>query len=76
MKPKFMLAVGRGSACPTDAQRRDALAEWLTSKDNPFFAKSTANRVWSYFFGQAASSIRWTTSARPIRRAIRRCSMR
>ena len=29
-----------------------ALADWLTSKDNPFFAKSTANRVWSYFFGR------------------------
>ena len=27
-------------------------AEWLTAKDNPFFAKSTANRVWSYFFGR------------------------
>ena len=29
-----------------------ALAEWVTSKDNPFFAKSTVNRVWSYFFGR------------------------
>ena len=32
--------------------RRVALAEWLTSKDNPYFARSTANRFWSYFFGR------------------------
>ena len=32
--------------------RRDALAEWITSRDNPFFAKAIANRVWSYFFGK------------------------
>jgi hypothetical protein len=40
-----------GSAPAQDATRRLAYAEWLTSKDNPFFAKSTVNRVWSYFFG-------------------------
>jgi hypothetical protein len=28
---------------PTD--RREALADWITSKDNPFFAKSMANRI-------------------------------
>jgi hypothetical protein len=32
--------------------REAALADWLVSKDNPFFAKSYANRVWSYFFGR------------------------
>ena len=37
---------------PSDQRRRDALADWLTSKDNPFFAKSIVNRVWSYFFGR------------------------
>ena len=34
------------------ATRQDAFADWLTSKDNPLFAKSYANRVWSYFFGR------------------------
>jgi hypothetical protein len=29
-----------------------ALAEWIVSKDNPFFAKAIANRIWSYFFGK------------------------
>jgi hypothetical protein len=31
--------------------RQEALAHWLTSKDNPLFAKSFVNRTWSYFFG-------------------------
>ncbi|QJW96023.1 DUF1549 and DUF1553 domain-containing protein [Frigoriglobus tundricola] len=33
----------------TDA--RVALAEWVTAKDNPFFARSFANRVWAHYFG-------------------------
>jgi hypothetical protein len=54
MNPKFIVPAswsGTG-APPTDAQRRQAYAEWLTARDNPFFAKSTVNRVWSYFFGR------------------------
>jgi hypothetical protein len=54
MNPKFIVPAtwsGKG-APPTDAQRRQAYAEWLTASDNPFFAKSTVNRVWSYFFGR------------------------
>jgi len=35
-----------------EAGRRQALAEWLTSQHNPYFAKAIANRVWSYFFGR------------------------
>jgi hypothetical protein len=31
--------------------RREALAKWLTSAENPYFAKSIANRVWANFFG-------------------------
>ena len=30
---------------------REALATWLTSKENPYFAKAAVNRVWSQFFG-------------------------
>lgn len=30
---------------------RQVLAAWLTSPDNKYFARSTANRVWSQFFG-------------------------
>jgi hypothetical protein len=32
--------------------RTEAFGAWLTSKDNPLFARSYANRVWSYFFGR------------------------
>lgn len=32
--------------------RREALANWLTSRQNPFFAKSMANRIWSYLLGK------------------------
>lgn len=35
---------------PADADRREAYAEWLTAKNNPFFARSLTNRLWSYFF--------------------------
>jgi hypothetical protein len=31
--------------------RREHLAKWVTSKDNPYFAKSYVNRVWSYLLG-------------------------
>ena len=35
-----------------DDDRREPFVEWMTSKENPLFAKSMANRVWSYFFGR------------------------
>jgi hypothetical protein len=31
---------------------RPHLAEWLTAKDNPYFARATANRVWAHFFAR------------------------
>jgi hypothetical protein len=54
MTPQFMIALSSSSAAsvPDGPERRDALAEWLTSKDNPFFAKAMANRMWSYFMGK------------------------
>jgi WD40 repeat protein/mono/diheme cytochrome c family protein len=37
---------------PADkAPRRVELAAWLTSKDNPYFAKSYVNRLWGYLLG-------------------------
>jgi hypothetical protein len=56
VKPNFLIAATTASthpvSIPTNAARRDALADWLTSANNPFFAKATVNRVWSYFFGR------------------------
>jgi hypothetical protein len=51
VKPQFMLASG-AAAVPDGPERRDVLAKWLTSKDNPFFAKAIVNRMWSYFLGK------------------------
>jgi hypothetical protein len=50
--PEFLVASTSPVPIPSDARRRDALAEWLTSSENPFFAKAIANRIWSYFFGR------------------------
>jgi hypothetical protein len=36
----------------TNEGRRQLLAAWLTSKDNPYFSKAIVNRMWSYFFGR------------------------
>lgn len=32
--------------------RRQAFARWLTSPDNPFFARAAVNRVWAHLFGR------------------------
>jgi hypothetical protein len=34
------------------SDRRQILVEWLTSKDNPFFAKAIANRLWAHYLGR------------------------
>src|SRR6185369_1108162 len=31
--------------------RREQLAGWVASKDNPYFAKSYVNRLWAYLLG-------------------------
>ena len=50
MKPRYP---GIGDADVKDgADRRVALAKWLTSPENPFFAKSVANRVWFHLMGK------------------------
>lgn len=33
------------------ADRREALAAWLTSPDNPYFSRAIANRVWANYMG-------------------------
>ncbi len=43
---------GSAKDIAVEGDRRDSLVDWLTSRDNPLFAKSMANRVWSYFFGR------------------------
>jgi hypothetical protein len=40
-----------GTSTPS-AGRRQSLADWMTAPENPYFAKSMANRVFSYFLGK------------------------
>lgn len=55
VEPKFPYQFTSASAAvdQTDGAitRREKLAGWLTSKDNPYFAKSYVNRIWSYLLG-------------------------
>lgn len=36
---------------PEKATRREQLAAWMTSADNPYFARSYVNRLWGYLLG-------------------------
>ncbi len=56
MKPKALggpvFDDAAGSPDPNTADRRASLAAWLTGPENPFFAKSLANRVWYHLMGR------------------------
>jgi hypothetical protein len=43
---------GKDIALDNPADPRVALAEWITAKENPFFARNVANRYWGYLFGR------------------------
>jgi hypothetical protein len=48
--PKFL-----GGSIPTfraSEDRLDVLASWLTSAENPFFARAAVNRIWYHLFGR------------------------
>ena len=34
------------------SDRRRVLADWVTAPDNPFFARTIANRLWAHYFGR------------------------
>jgi hypothetical protein len=48
--PKFL--GGPVAEIPPGGERRVVLARWLTSKDNPFFARELANRTWYHLLGR------------------------
>lgn len=43
-----------GEAIQSDPSlsHREALADWLTSAENPYFARAMVNRLWAKFFGR------------------------
>jgi hypothetical protein len=49
MPPKFL-----GGDIPDvkGKDRREVMANWLASKENPYFARNLVNRVWSHFLGR------------------------
>ncbi len=48
--PRFL--GGAEPEIPAGTDRRQVLADWLTSKDNRWFAANVANRVWARLFGR------------------------
>ncbi len=46
--PRFL---GGDSPDLEATDHRQALADWILSKDNPYFAANLANRTWDHFFG-------------------------
>jgi hypothetical protein len=50
LKPRFL-----GAATPDfapEADRLQALADWIARPDNPFFARAQANRIWYHLLGR------------------------
>jgi hypothetical protein len=41
-----------GTDLSKDPNRREALARWITSRQNPWFAKAIVNRLWGAFLGR------------------------
>jgi hypothetical protein len=39
-------------ALPADADRLQALADWVANPDNPFFARAQVNRIWYHLTGR------------------------
>src|SRR5262249_47280625 len=50
MAPKFM--GGAVPQIPPGVDRRQVLADWVASPDNPFFATSLVNRIWYHLNGR------------------------
>jgi hypothetical protein len=58
---------GEPLAFEATADRRLAVAQWLTSAENPYFTRAIVNRVWANFFGvglvEAVDDLRATNPA-------------
>ncbi len=48
-RPKFP---GGPELGPEEADRRGTFAAWVTSPQNPYFARASANRIWFHLFGR------------------------
>ncbi|MEX0979310.1 MAG: DUF1549 domain-containing protein [Pirellulales bacterium] len=52
MKPVFFLSGQKLETGTSDAERREKIAEWITDRDNRWFAKAFVNRIWSELVGK------------------------
>ncbi len=54
MPKDFKETVVKGNTLPPKPgfSRKEKLVEWITAKENPYFAKALANRVWSQLMGR------------------------
>ncbi|GIV26210.1 MAG: surface protein [Bacteroidia bacterium] len=50
VQPRFL--GGQQAEIPQGKDPREVLAEWLTSPDNPWFARAIVNRVWYWLLGR------------------------
>lgn len=51
-RPMPATVLGGEAPVPADADRLEALATWLTSRDNTLFSRNFANRIWAQFFSR------------------------
>ncbi|MBI3861828.1 MAG: DUF1553 domain-containing protein [Planctomycetia bacterium] len=49
---KFPFDHSGSAGVDVHGELRDQLSQWLTSKDNPYFATALVNRYWSYLMGR------------------------
>ncbi len=49
-RPMPATVLGGEAPVSAEADQLEALSDWLTSPDNPHFARNFANRVWAHFF--------------------------
>ena len=50
VQPRFL--TGKTVDLPPGEDPREELAEWVTSPDNPWFARAISNRIWKHFLGR------------------------
>ena len=51
-RPVPATVLGGETPIPESVDRLTALADWLTSPENPHFARNFANRIWAHFFSR------------------------
>jgi hypothetical protein len=52
MQPVFFLTGQKLPEGTPDAERRATIAKWITSKQDPWFAKAFVNRIWAELVGE------------------------